>query len=87
MRLYCGNKFAVSIAHNLVQYDQTKHIDIGKYFIKEKQDSGLIYTHYVSTDHQLAYILDMVQYDQTKHTDIDKYFIKEKQYSGLIYTP
>lgn len=44
MRLYCDNKSAISIAHNPVQHDRTKHIEVDRYFIKEKLDSGLICT-------------------------------------------
>ena len=57
MRLYCDNKSAISIAHNPVQHDRTKHIEVDRYFIKEKLDSGLICTPYVSTKGQLADIL------------------------------
>ena len=44
MKLYCDNKFAISIAHNPVQHDRTKHIEVYRHFIKEKLDSGLICT-------------------------------------------
>ena len=37
--------------------NQTKHMDIDKQFIKEKLDSWLICTPYVSIDRQLADIL------------------------------
>ena len=57
MRLYRDNKSTISIAHNQVQHDQTKHIEIDRHFIKEKLDSRLICTPYVSTDHQLPDIL------------------------------
>ena len=57
MRLYSDNKFAISIAHNLVQYDCMKHIEIDKPFIKEKLDSGLICTPCISTSRQLVDIL------------------------------
>ena len=50
MRLYYDNKSAISIAHNPRQHDRTKHIGIDRHFIKEKLDSGLICTPYVSID-------------------------------------
>lgn len=35
MTLYCDNKSAINIDHNLVQHDLMKHIEIDRYFIKE----------------------------------------------------
>lgn len=49
MRLYCDNKLAINIAHNLVQHDITKHIEADRHFIKGKLDSDLICTPYVSS--------------------------------------
>ena len=57
MRLCCDNKSAISIAHNLVQHDRTKHVEVDRHFIKEKLDSGRIYTAFVSTKDQLADVL------------------------------
>ena len=57
MKLYCDNKSAISIAHNPVQHDRTKHIEIDRHFIKEKLDNGLICTPYVPSKHQLADVL------------------------------
>ena len=54
MKLYCDNKSATIIAHNPVQHDRTKHIEIDMNFIKEKLDSRLICTPYVPTGYQLA---------------------------------
>ena len=47
MKLYCGNKSTISIAHNLIQHDQTKHIEVDRHFIKEKLDRELICTPYI----------------------------------------
>nr|KYP33177.1 Copia protein [Cajanus cajan] len=40
-----------------MQHNRTKHIEVDKHFIKEKLDSGMICTPYVSTQNQLADIL------------------------------
>ena len=57
MRLYCDNKLAISIAHNPIQHDKTKHVEVDRHFIKEKLDSGLICTLYISSNDQLVDIL------------------------------
>ncbi|KAI3447048.1 hypothetical protein Pfo_003713, partial [Paulownia fortunei] len=57
MRLYCDNKSAINIAHNPVQHDRTKHIEIDRHFIKEKLESGLICIPYMPTHYQLADVL------------------------------
>jgi hypothetical protein len=49
MRLYCDNKVEISIAHNPVQHDWTKHIKIDWHFIKEKLRVSIICTSYVKT--------------------------------------
>ncbi|KAL6334780.1 hypothetical protein AAG906_021544 [Vitis piasezkii] len=36
MKLYCDNKVAIIIAHNLVQHDITKQVGVDRHFIKEK---------------------------------------------------
>ncbi|RVX15298.1 Retrovirus-related Pol polyprotein from transposon TNT 1-94 [Vitis vinifera] len=42
MKAYCDNKATISISHNPVLHDRTKRVEVDKYFIKEKLDSGLI---------------------------------------------
>jgi len=52
--LTCDNKSAINIAHNLVQHDRTKHVEIDQHFIKEKLDNGLIAIDYIPSRLQLA---------------------------------
>ena len=49
MRLYCDNKAPINIAHKLVQYDRTKHVEVDKHFIKEKLENGLLCMLFIST--------------------------------------
>ena len=42
MNQYYDNKSAISIAHNPIQHDRMKHVEVGRHFIREKIDSGLI---------------------------------------------
>jgi len=44
MSLASDNTSAINIAHNPVQHDRTKHVEIDRHFIKEKLDNGLIVT-------------------------------------------
>jgi len=60
IKLYCDNKSAINIAHNPVQHDRTKHIEVDRHFIKEKLDSGLICTPFVTTNNQVADVLTKV---------------------------
>ncbi|RDX72507.1 Copia protein, partial [Mucuna pruriens] len=54
IQLFCNNNSTISIVHNLVQHDRTKHIEINRHFIKEKLDSGLIVTTHVPIGLQVA---------------------------------
>ena len=54
MKLYCANKAAISMAHNLVQHDRTKYVEINRHFIKEKLESGIICIPYVLSDGQIS---------------------------------
>ncbi|GAU39772.1 hypothetical protein TSUD_220160 [Trifolium subterraneum] len=57
IKVYCDNKAAISIAHNPVQHDRTKHVEVDKHFIKEKIDSGEICMSYIPTTSQVADVL------------------------------
>ena len=54
IRLYCDNKSVVNIAHNPLQHDRTKHIEIDRHFINEKLDSKLFCTPYVPAKKKFA---------------------------------
>ncbi|RDX99163.1 Copia protein, partial [Mucuna pruriens] len=47
IKLLCDNNSAMSIVHNLVQHDRTKHIKIDRHFIKKKLNGGLVVTTHV----------------------------------------
>lgn len=38
MRLFCDNKSVINIAHNPIQHDHMKHIEINRHFIKKKTE-------------------------------------------------
>ena len=72
LKLYSDNKAAISIAHNPVQHDRTKHIDIDWHFIKEKLDAGIICLPFVTSSQQTAYILTKILARPTFEHLIDK---------------
>jgi hypothetical protein len=42
MKLFYDNKATRDIAYNPVQHDRTKHVEVDRFFIKEKLDSKVI---------------------------------------------
>ena len=54
MKLYCDNKAAISISHNPVLHDRTKHVEVDKHFIKEKIEDGSVCMNYIPTEQQVA---------------------------------
>ena len=60
IRLYCDNKASCDIAHNLVQHDHTKHVEVDRFFIKEKLDEKIVDLPKIRSEDQLADILTNV---------------------------
>ncbi|KAL6319019.1 hypothetical protein AAG906_001492 [Vitis piasezkii] len=57
IRLFCDNKVACDIAHNPVQHDRTKHVEVDRFFIKEKLDDKIVELPKIKSKDQLADIL------------------------------
>ncbi|RVW80534.1 Retrovirus-related Pol polyprotein from transposon RE1 [Vitis vinifera] len=57
IRLFCDNKVACDIAHNPVQHDRTKHVEVNKFFIKEKLDDKIVELPKIRLKDQLTNIL------------------------------
>ena len=47
----------MNIAHNPVQHDKTKHVEVDHHFIKEKLEVKVIYIPYVPIEEQLIDVL------------------------------
>jgi hypothetical protein len=54
--LYCDNKTAINIANNPIQHDRTKHVEIDRYFIKDKLDKSTVCMPFVGTKEQIAVV-------------------------------
>jgi hypothetical protein len=69
--LLCDNKSAIKIAHNPVQHNKTKHIEICHHFIQDHVNRVEIDLSYVGTNEQLANIftkpLDEARFWELRH--------------------
>ncbi|CAL9012698.1 unnamed protein product [Prunus brigantina] len=81
MDLYCDNNVAIAIAHNFVQHDRTKHVEVDRYFIKEKLDAEIISFPFISFEYQLADVLTKAISTNVFLNSLDKLGMRD------IFTP
>ena len=72
MDLHYDNKVAIEIAHNPVQHDRTKHVEVDRHFIKEKLEAGIIVFPFVKFENQQADVLTKVVASKTFGDSLDK---------------
>ena len=72
IQLFCDNKVACDIAHNLVQHDRTKHVEVDRFFIKEKLDDKIVELPKIRSEDQLADILTKAVSSQVFSNFLDK---------------
>nr|CAN71314.1 hypothetical protein VITISV_019317 [Vitis vinifera] len=72
IRLFCDNKVVCDIAHNPVQHDRTKHVEVDRFFIKEKLDDKIVELPNIRSEDQLADILTKAVSSQVFSKFLDK---------------
>lgn len=53
MELFCG-MVAIYISHNPIQHDQTKHVEVDRFFIKQNLESKIMQFPFIKSEDQLA---------------------------------
>ncbi|RVW25999.1 Retrovirus-related Pol polyprotein from transposon RE1 [Vitis vinifera] len=72
IRLFCDNKATCDIAHNPVQHDRTKHVEVDRFFIKEKLDDKIVELPKIRSEDQLTDILTKAVSSQVFSKFLDK---------------
>ena len=77
MDLFCDNKAAIDIAHNLIQHDHTKHVEVDRNFIKQNLEEKVIRFPFVQSEDQLADILTKAISGKVFYSSLDKLRMKD----------
>ncbi|KAF6164187.1 hypothetical protein GIB67_010157 [Kingdonia uniflora] len=72
MDLYCDNKASIMFAHNPIQHDRMKHIEVDRFFIRENIYKGCISFPFVKSEDELVDILIKGVCGQILNDMIDK---------------
>lgn len=76
MDLFYDNKSAIAIAHNPVQHDRTKHVEVDRHFIKEKLEAKIVRFPFVRSEDQLAEVLTKAVSSKDFYNSLDMLRIK-----------
>jgi hypothetical protein len=77
MELFCDNKYAIAISHDLVQHDRTKHVEVDRHFIKENLEGKIICFPFVKSEDQLVDILTKAVSSKEFYNSLDKLCMKD----------
>ena len=72
LQVYCDNQAVISISHNPIHHDSTKHVEVDRHFIKEKIDDRTISVTYVPTTQQTMDILTKALFKSMFEKMVDK---------------
>ena len=72
IRFYYDNKEICDIAHNPIQHDRTKHVEVDRFFIEEKLDQKIVELPKIRSEYQLADILTKVVSSRVFSKFLDK---------------
>ena len=66
--LYCDGKSIITIVQNPIQCDHTNHIEVHRHFIKEKLETRLFFTTFLSTQDPVSD--DLTKGPNNKYQDL-----------------
>ena len=81
MNLFCDNKAAIDISHNLIQHDRTMHMAVDQHFIKQNLEEKIIQFPFVKSKDQLADIFTKAITHRNFYDSLDKLGVRD------IYIP